>query len=233
VARGDVAAFIFEPVQGEGGVNPIAPELLGQWTRDARANDVFVIADEIQTGFGRCGFLSLSQRYEIDVDAILFGKSMGGGVMPLSALVSTDELYRPLLQDPFLHSSVFSGHPLSCAAGSAALGLLGEHLDAIRDLSERFENMLAALVKRHDDVLTGLRGAGLLWGVECVSPAAAGNLLMELATAGLIVSPCLGRPEVIRLLPPAILGQEDLEAAFDMLDRSAAVTGRWLRDPPR
>ncbi|MEU6721112.1 aspartate aminotransferase family protein [Nonomuraea sp. NPDC046802] len=230
VARGDVAAFLFEPVQGEGGIIPVAPELLRQWARDARANDVFVIADEIQTGFGRCGFLSLSQHYGIDVDAILFGKSMGGGVMPLSALVCTNELYQPLLQDPFLHSSVFSGHPLSCAAGSAALDLLSEHLDAIRALSNSFENMLASLVKKHDAVLTGFRGVGLLWGVECVSPAAAGNLLVELATAGLIVSPCLGRPDVIRLLPPAILNREDLEAAFGMLDRSVAVTGKWLQD---
>ena len=76
-----------------------------------------VISDEIQCGFGRCGPVSIAVDAGVDPDAVLLGKQLGGGVLPLSAVIASDDLYRPLLQNPFIHTSAFSGHPLSCAAG--------------------------------------------------------------------------------------------------------------------
>lgn len=229
--RGDVAALIFEPIQGEGGIVALPPELLRRWARDAREAGAFVIADEIQVGFGRCGPLSLALDHGVDPDAVLLGKALGGGVMPLSAALCSDRLFEPLLRDPFFHTSVFSGHPLSCAAGVAALELAQRLRPRADELGRQLATRLAGLVGAWPEVFTELRGRGLLWGLECTSPQVAGHVLIELSAEGLLVSPCLGRPEVIRLLPPAVSGTAELEAAFHALERAAATTRAWAAAP--
>lgn len=222
-ADGEPAAVIFEPVQGEGGVRPLPPEFLDALVERARAAGAFVIADEIQTGLRRCGARSLAVAARLRPDAVLLGKALGGGVLPLSAMVATEEFHRPLARDPFLHTTTFSGHPLCAAAGLAALDAVEEHRAAGAVLAERVEQGLAELCARHPRLLRGARGRGLLWGLRTASPAAAGDLLVQLGQRGLLLSPCLGEPEVLRLLPPLVTTSAQLDRAWQVLDEASAT----------
>ncbi len=211
--RHDIAAFIVEPIQGEAGVVPLPLALLQAWRREARDAGVLFISDEIQVGFGRCGEDSLAVRQGLDPDGLLLGKPIGGGVMPASALLASAELYEPLRRDPFIHTSTFSGHPASCAAVVAAVAELPHAIEAVRELHTQIHPRLTDLVDEHPALLREARGRGALWGVGTTSVAVAGHLLTALHQGGLLVSPCLGDPTVLRLLPPACVTGAELDLA--------------------
>lgn len=223
-ANGDVAALIVEPVQGESGVVPLAPSVLRGWAADAHAAGAFVIADEVQCGLWRAGApsLSLGPRLHLDPDAVLLGKPLGGGILPLSAAVFADRLYAPMKADPFIHTATFSGHPLSCAAGLAGLRAMERLAPRAAQVGARLDQDLHAIAGDFPDVITAVRGRGLIWGIEFGSSAEAGIVLTELSESGLLLSPCLGRPEVLRLLPPMVVTDAQLDTALALL--SAAVS---------
>ena len=186
---------------------------------------VFVLADEVQTGLWRAGDASvaLSDEYGIDPDAVLLGKPLGGGVLPLSAALCSERLYAPLSVDPFIHTTTFSGHPLACAAGLAGLDALQALTFRAVRLSALLADGLHRLAAAYSDVVVEIRGRGLLWGIELTDSGAAGIILTELSDGGLLTSPCLGRPEVIRLLPPAITTDIQLDTALSLLDAALAL----------
>ncbi|MEO3784948.1 aspartate aminotransferase family protein [Actinocorallia sp. B10E7] len=225
-AAGDVAALIMEPVQGEGGVRRLPHA--ARWAADARSAGAFVISDEIQAGLHRCGPFSVALAEGWRPDAVLFGKALGGGVLPLSALTATDELYAPLLKDPTWHTATFGGHPLSCAAGTAALAALDRLAPRGEELSSRVREGLAALAAEHPDLITEVRGHGLLWGMDFASPAVAGGVFTELADHGLLVSPCLGSPHTIRLLPPLVTTGAELDRALEALAKACTAARDYL-----
>ncbi|MEV4616820.1 aminotransferase class III-fold pyridoxal phosphate-dependent enzyme [Kitasatospora sp. NPDC049258] len=226
VRAAEVAAVVLEPVQGENGAVPLPVETLRRWCADAARAGAFVIADEIQCGLRRCGERSVALAAGLPVDAVLLGKPLGGGVVPLSALVCSEQLYAPLAADPFLHSATFGGHPLSCAALPAALEAIEELAPHGHRLSLLLDAALARLRADHPEVVRAVRGAGLLRGIELAHPQAAGTVLAELAGAGLLVSPCLSRPTTLRLLPPLVCTGAELAEAVRILDAAFAVAGR-------
>ncbi|ANW21535.1 aspartate aminotransferase family protein [Streptomyces clavuligerus] len=225
------AAVIVEPVQGEGGVRPLDPGFLRTLARTAHEHGAFLVADEIQTGLRRCGPRLLSTDLDLRPDAVLLGKALGGGVQPLSALVATPEFYAPLSADPFVHSSTFSGYPLGAAAALAALAAVEELAPRGERLASALGAGLARLARRHPALITEVRGRGLLWGVEFTGPAVAGDVLTGLGRHGLLVSPCLGRPEVLRLLPPLVADDADVAEALDILDTVCAAVPDAFRHP--
>ncbi|MER7673627.1 aspartate aminotransferase family protein [Kitasatospora sp. NPDC096128] len=227
LAAGPVAALVFEPVQGENGAVPLPVEVLRQWCAAAAEHGAMVIADEIQCGLRRCGEPSLALAEGLPVDGVLLGKPLGGGVVPLSALVCSERLYAPLEADPFLHSATFGGHPLSCAALPPALEAMDRLAGHGRALSTLLDSGLAHLSARHPETVREVRGRGLLRGVDLDTPAHAGAMVLELAARGLLVSPCLGRPTTIRLLPPLVATEAELAEAFGVLDEAlTAVSAR-------
>ena len=228
VRREAVAALIVEPIRGEGGVQPLAPEVLRRWAADARAAGAFVISDEIQVGLRRCGQLSLAVEAGVDPDAVLLGKALGGGVLPLAAVVACDDLYAPMTEDPTWHSQTFSGHPLSCAAGRAALRALDKIAPASAPISARLEAGLRALAAAHTDLITEVRGRGLLWGVEFANPAAAGSVLTDMAMHGVLVSPCLSAPRTIRLLPPMVATEQQVDIVLGVLKEVVTEAETYL-----
>lgn len=223
VAVGDVAALIFEPRQGEAGARALDPELLRRWSADARAAGAFVICDEVQAGLRRCGPFSVARAEGVEVDAVLLGKALGGGVMPLSALLARAELYEPLRADPTFHTATFSGHPLACAAGRAALRVGDRLADEAAAAGARLGAGLELLAAAHRETVVGVHGAGLMWALELAAPALAGSVLIDLARAGLLVSPCLSAPASIRLLPPMVTTEEQLARALELLDAALAA----------
>ncbi|WKE68497.1 aspartate aminotransferase family protein [Streptomyces sp. WP-1] len=221
-ASGELAAVVFEPVQGENGVVALPSAVLRRWCADARRHGAFVVADEIQCGLRRCGERSVALAEGLPVDAVLVGKPLGGGVVPLSAVVCSEELYAPLEADPFLHSATFGGHPLACAALPPALTAIEQRAAYGVELAGAMSEGLARLRARHAGAVREVRGRGLLWGVDYASPHLAGDVVLGLADAGLLVSPCLSRPTTVRLLPSLACGPSEVAEALAALDHATA-----------
>jgi putrescine aminotransferase len=147
--------------------------------------------------------------------------------MPLSAMVCRDRLFAPLAADPVVHTATFSGHPLACAALPATLDTIEELADRGVRIAEIMRAGLAALVSDRPDAVSQVRGRGLLWGVDFLSPRVAAGVLARLPLAGLLVSPCLSSPATLRLLPPLVATDDDIASALDILDSViTAVSGR-------
>ncbi|WP_406305277.1 aspartate aminotransferase family protein [Streptomyces sp. NBC_00885] len=213
----DVAAVIFEPVQAENGVQVLDEAVLAQWCRDAHEHGAFVISDEIQVGLRRCGAKSVALEAGLPVDAVLLGKPLGGGVVPVSAAVGNDRLFQPLLTDPMKHTATFSGHPLGTAVIPVALATIEQHAeDGVRVAAAMAEG-LARIQEEHSDIVVAVRGRGLLWGIDFRSPELSGDVLAGLAQSGLVVSPCISRPTTVRLLPPIVATDEDVKEALSLL----------------
>lgn len=225
-AQGPFAALIVEPVQGEGGGRALPPELLRRWAADARAAGAFVVADEIQCGLRRCGPVSVAQEAGMAPDAVLLGKPLGGGVLPLSAAVCSEELFAPLLADPFLHTSTFGGHPASCAAGLAALELLDTHAAAFDHVGRRLAEGIGQIADKHPEVIAQGRSTGLFGVLEFSTEARAGLAVMEAGRRGLLLAPCLTAPQVLRVLPPVVATDTQLDMAMDVLETVCASVAR-------
>jgi putrescine aminotransferase len=222
-ANGDLSAVVFEPVQGENGVVPLPVEVLRRWCEDAGRHGAFAISDEIQCGLRRCGERSVALAAGLPVDAVLVGKPLGGGVVPLSAAVCSERLYAPLAADPFLHSATFGGHPLSCAALPAALNAIEELAPHGARLAAALAAGLGRLWRRYGSVVREVRGQGLLWGIDLISPQAAGAVIVHLADSGVLVSPCLGNPTTVRILPSLACTMADATQALAHLDAALAA----------
>ena len=225
------AALIVEPVQGEGGGRILPPELLRRWAQDAHAAGTFVIADEIQCGLRRCGPVSLSVTYGMHPDAVLLGKALGGGVMPLSAAVCSPELFAPILSDPFFHTATFSGHPACCAAGSAALDLLDTLAGRFEPAAAGLAAVVDRLQARHPDVLAATRVLGLFAALEFADAERAGLAVVEAGRRGLLLARCLTAPAVLRMLPPVVVDGQDLQEAEQILDQVCARVARRAPQP--
>lgn len=209
----DFAAVIVEPVQGESGVHPLSVEVLDSWRRDAASLGTFFIADEVQSGLGRCGPMSIAVAEKLNPDAVLFGKALGGGVLPLSAAVMTEELFAPLQRDPFIHSLTFGGHPMCVAAGDGALNAWNHERPQFNDIQSALTDTLRAVRELHPALVTATRQRGLMAAIELSSVDSAGETLVALAHHGLIVSPCLGSPATLRLLPSLVTTDEQARRA--------------------
>lgn len=231
VAGGQIAALLVEPILGEGGVRPIDPDVLARWSEDARAAGALVIADEVQTGSGRCDGLSLARAAGLTPDVILLGKALGGGVMPLSAVVATAEAFAPLRRDAALHTLTFGGHPLACAAGRAALELTERLAPDHARLSAAFARELPLRAAAYPQLVEEVRGRGLLWGIELRSPAIAGEFLLALAEHGVLAAPCLSAPTVLRLFIPLTLTPQQTATALGALDASLSAVAGAAEEP--
>ncbi len=223
-ARGDVAALIFEPIQGENGVRPLPAHVLAAWCEAAHAYGAMVVVDEIQTGLRRCGEPSLALAQGLEIDALLLGKALGGGVMPLSAMLCTEELYAPLEENPHIHTATFSGHPLSCATVPPMLALVEQHAERGRVIAAAMERGLAELAARHDTLVLEARGRGLLWALELRVESLLTPVTTALARQGLLVSPCVSSPTALRLLPSIVATDAEIAEALSILDAVLGAT---------
>ena len=218
------ACVVLEPVQAEGGVR-IPPEgYLADVAQLCRDVSAFLVVDEVQTGMGRLGSWWGCTSEGVVPDVLLAGKSLGGGCMPVSAVLATPEAFRPLDRNNRLHTSTFGGSPLAMAAVIATI-------DAInRDhLVERARNVGISLIAGlHDalqplrpDIVRQVRGRGLLIGIELATPKDATTLQRSLLHRGLITATPLGADTVVRLTPPAILNEWDVQELLDIVGAAA------------
>ncbi|HEY3239314.1 MAG TPA: aminotransferase class III-fold pyridoxal phosphate-dependent enzyme, partial [Acidimicrobiia bacterium] len=144
------------------------------------------------------------------------------------AVVARPEVFAPFDRDPLLHASTFGGNPLACAAVTAALSVIeSEDIPGrAAELGKRLHPVLDGLVAGWPDLFAGVSGRGLLLGLICRRPDVAGDLYRACLQQGLLVTPCLLRPDVIRFTPPAVLEEEELAFAEAALRAAAEVTAQ-------
>jgi acetylornithine/succinyldiaminopimelate/putrescine aminotransferase len=217
-----VAAVVIEPVQAEGGVRIPRPGFLPALRRRCDETGALLVLDEVVTAFGRTGRLFAHEHWGVVPDLLVLAKALGGG-LPLGAFVGSPAIMSTLRHDPPLaHVTTFGGHPLSCAAGLAALDVLER--DA---LVERAARLGAALVERlrasiGRGGLAAVRGIGMLIGLEFDVPARCAAFARGAWDARLIVNWTLHRDTVVRLAPPLVLTDAEADHALATIARLLA-----------
>jgi len=223
----ETAAILIEPIQGEGGVRVASPQILKELRALCDQHGVLLVLDEVQTGIGRTGELFAYQRAGIAPDIMAIAKAIGGG-FPLGACLATGEAAKGMT--PGTHGSTFGGNPLAMAAGNAVLDvvLAPGFLDRVRRTAILFKQRLAELKDRHPAVIAEVRGEGLLLGLRALTPSA--ELVDELRAEKLLTA--ASGENVVRLLPPLIIGQAEIAEAVAMIDRACTRIAR-AHDRPR
>jgi putrescine aminotransferase len=199
-----IAAFVVEPVQGEAGAVVPPDDYLPRARELCTRYGALLIADEIQTGMGRTGKLWGVDHWNVEPDIMCLGKSIGGGVMPLSAFMSTPAIWEVLIPNPVLHSTTFGGNSIACAAGIAALTVTLEE-DLPGQAASKGELMLrelAVLQAKYPGVLSAVRGKGLLIGLEFPSDTLGYQCAAALFRRGVLVAGTFSRARTIRIEPP-------------------------------
>jgi ornithine--oxo-acid transaminase len=210
----EVVAVLLEPIQGESGVRiPPAGYLAG--VRElTSAHRVLFIADEIQSGLGRTGRTLACEHEDVTADVYLLGKALGGGIVPVSAVVADADVLGVL--QPGTHGSTFGGNPLACAVGLAVVDLLatGEYQRRAASLGLRMRKRLDTLLGRG---LVGVRSRGLWAGVDIDPTLGTGRQLCEaLAKRGVLAKDTHG--STIRLAPPIVITEAQLDHGLDQLE---------------
>jgi acetylornithine/N-succinyldiaminopimelate aminotransferase len=202
------AAVLIEPIQGEAGIYPVADEVLAAAREACDASGALLILDEIQTGIGRTGSLWAYEQTPVRPDALTTAKALGGG-MPIGACVTTPQLAEVLA--PGDHGSTFAGGARAATAALAVLEIVDEP-DLLRGVREQGARLSERLLEL--DGVREVRGRGLMLGVGLDSGLDAGRLSKALLEAGLIVN--VPEAGTLRLLPPLIVGDEEVGAALDV-----------------
>jgi putrescine aminotransferase len=221
-----VGAVIVEPIQGEGGVN-VPP---AGYLREVRAicdeAGAVLIADEVQTGLGRCGAMFACDLEGVVPDVMTLAKGLSGGVMPIGAYVARPPVWNAAYaKAPLLHTSTFGGNELACAAALAALDVLVDE-DLAANARARGAQLLEgarATMARHPDVIADVRGAGLLVGVELRSEGYGGSIIPELLKRGVTAAWTLNQQRVIRLEPPLIVSEDEVARALAAFDAAVGA----------
>ncbi|CAN5161601.1 ornithine--oxo-acid transaminase [soil metagenome] len=222
----DVVAVLIEPIQGEAGIVVPPASYLQEVRRLTHERNVLFIADEIQSGLGRTGATFQCENAGVIPDLYLLGKALGGGIVPVSAVVGNADVLGVL--QPGQHGSTFGGNPLAAAVGLAVVSLLetGEYQARARELGAHLHSRLVELVGHG---VLEVRGAGLWAGIDIDPAIATGREVCEaLAERGVLAKDTHG--STIRLAPPIVVERDDLDWAVEQLE---AVLSSLARESTR
>ncbi|SEG11736.1 putrescine aminotransferase [Caloramator fervidus] len=238
---GDVAAFILEPIQGEGGIIVPPKGYLKKVRQLCDKYEVYLIIDEIQTGFGRTGYMFACEEEGVVPDIMCFAKSLGGGIIPIGGYITKDEIWKKAygsIDKAFLHTSTFGGNTIACAAGIATIKYILEN-DLPNKAKEKGEYLLKRLndLKEKYPIIKEVRGKGLMIGIEFKEPKGvldfltlgklseiskeyfaslvAGKLMNEYR---IITAYTLNNPNVIRIEPPLTISYEEIDKLLYSLE---------------
>ncbi|MBB6253496.1 acetylornithine transaminase [Nitrospirillum iridis] len=214
----ETGAILVEPILGEGGMRPASLDYLRALRAICDEYGLLLYFDEIQSGMGRSGKLFAHEWAGITPDVMCIAKGIGGG-FPLGACLATEKAAQGMVAGT--HGSTFGGNPLATAVGNAVLDVMLQpgFLDGVVTKGALLQGKLEALVRRHPKVLDSVRGRGLILGVKCVLPA--GTLVDALRDNGMLV--VSAAENVIRILPPLIVGEGEIDEAVAILDRTCAA----------
>ncbi|HEV3156733.1 MAG TPA: aspartate aminotransferase family protein [Candidatus Baltobacteraceae bacterium] len=220
------AACILEPVQGEGGVHVAPPGYLARARALCDANAALLIADEVQTGLGRCGRTFACEFDDVVPDVMTLAKGLSGGVVPIGAYIARPSCWNAAYgKAPLLHTSTFGGNPLACAAALEALAVLRDE-DLTENARVRGEELLEGaqmIAQAYPEVIREVRGRGLLIGVELINEGYGGAIIPEMLKRGVTVAWTLNQQRVIRLEPPLIVCSDEIARALEALRASVGA----------
>lgn len=234
IAGVGIAAVIMEPIQGEAGAIVPPDDFWPRIRESTLKHKCLLIADEVQTGLGRTGKLWGVDWWGVEPDIMCLGKSLGGGVLPISAFCSTKEIWeRMMYPNPFLHTTTTGGNPLACSAAIAAIRA------TVRDKvweqayakGQYILDNLRPLVQKYNDVLVNVTGRGLLIGMHFQDTASGYLVASGLFKRGVLVAGTLNSAQTIRIEPPFCVTYEQLDKVFAKLEEALqdARVGRSIK----
>jgi acetylornithine/N-succinyldiaminopimelate aminotransferase len=212
------AGILIEPIQGEGGVRPATPAFLKALRQLCDEKGLLLAFDEVQTGMGRTGDLFAHRRTGVTPDVMSLAKALGGG-FPIGAILATADAAAGM--GPGSHGSTFGGNPLAIAAANAVLDVMLKpgFFDHVQKMSLLLKQKLASVIDRHPDIVSEIRGEGLLIGIKAVVPS--GDLVAALRNEKLLT---VGAGDnVVRFLPPLIVTEAEIEDGVGRLERACAA----------
>ncbi|MBT3559836.1 MAG: ornithine--oxo-acid transaminase [Flavobacteriaceae bacterium] len=213
----NVAAFMVEPIQGEAGVVVPDSDYLSKAFSLCQKSNVLFIADEVQTGIGRTGKMLCCDHHNFKPDILILGKALSGGVFPVSAILSSDEVM--LTIKPGEHGSTFGGNPLACEVAIAALDVIEKEnmIENAEKLGKIFRKEINDFIK-NSSITKLVRGKGLLNAIvinDDENGDTAWNICMSMAEKGLLAKPTHGN--IIRFAPPLIINEEQLKDCIKII----------------
>jgi acetylornithine/N-succinyldiaminopimelate aminotransferase len=217
----ETAAILIEPLMGEGGVRVVEPSFLRALRELCDQHGLMLVFDEVQSGMGRTGELFCHQRSGVTPDIMALAKALGGG-FPVGAFLATREAAKGMT--PGTHGSTFGGNLLAMAAVNATLDVMlaPGFFDRVRQMGLLFKQRLAEIKDRHPGVIAEVRGEGLLVGLRAVVPA---GELVDALRAEKVIAVAAG-DNVVRLLPPLIINEQEIAEGIARLDRACGALDR-------
>ncbi len=217
------AAILIEPVQGEGGIRSVSASFLRFLRQTCDEHGLLLLFDEVQTGMGRTGHLFGYELSGVEPDIMALAKGLGGG-FPIGACLATSEAASGMTAGS--HGTTFGGNPLAMAVGNAVLDVILEDgfLDAVKKKGLLLKQKLAAIADRHPAVFTEIRGEGLMLGLKCIVPN--GDVVAALNEAHVLCVPA--GDNVVRLLPPLIVSESEIDEGVDKMDAALGVLEKRL-----
>ncbi len=216
----DIAAVVAEPVQGEAGAVVPPDEYWPRLREICNHYGVLLIADEVQTGMGRTGEIFGVDNWNVAPDILCLGKALGGGVVPMSAFLSTAEIWSCMEPNPFMHTTTTGGNPLACAAALGAITVLLEEdlAGQAKEKGEYVRKQLRGLQERYPGVLAHVRGLGLLIGMEFVTDGIGYKVAAGLFSRGVLTAGTLTNAKNIRFEPALNIPRELLDEALNRIE---------------
>ncbi|MDX1785879.1 MAG: aspartate aminotransferase family protein [Roseovarius sp.] len=210
------AAILIEPVQGEGGIRPLPDQCLKGLRDLCDEHGILLILDEVQCGMGRTGRLFAHEWAGVEPDIMMVAKGIGGG-FPLGAVLAREDAASAMVAGT--HGSTYGGNPLACAVGNAVMQIVAEpaFLEGVRARAGLFRQKLEGLVAAHPDVFEAVRGSGLMLGLKCKVP----NMDVVNAAYTQLLCTVPAADNVVRLLPPLNITEEEIAEAFNRLNAAA------------
>ena len=220
----ETAGIVIELVQGEGGIRPVDTDYLKALRQITDEFGLLLMYDEVQTGIGRTGSLYAYEHSGVAPDILASAKGLGGG-FPVGACLAKEAPAASMTAGS--HGSTFGGNPLAMAVGNAVLDVLLKDgfLDGVSSVAAYLNDQLQALAKRHDTILCGVRGLGLMLGLQCRNEVQNGDLVSAVMAEGMLTVPA--GDNVVRLVPPLIIGNSEVDEAVAMLDAACASLENW------
>ncbi len=216
----DIAAVVAEPIQGEAGAVVPPDDYWPRLRELCNHYGVLLIADEVQTGFGRTGRIFGVDHWDVTPDILCLGKALGGGVVPMSAFLSTPKVWSVMEPNPFMHTTTTGGNPLACASALAAITVLLEEdlAGQAKTKGEYVMEQLRTLQDRYPGTLAVVRGLGLLIGMEFVTDGIGYKVAAGLFSRGVLTAGTLTNAKNIRFEPALNTPQEILDEVLNRLE---------------
>ena len=211
----NIAAILVEPVQGEGGINPVSKELLIFIRKLCDANNILMVLDQVQCGMGRTGKLFSHEWSGIEPDIVTLAKGLGSG-FPIGATLSSEKAAKGMNQGS--HGSTFGGNPVGCSIALKVLDLIEKEniLLNVNNLSKLLFSGLEELIEKHNDKISGVRGRGFMIGLECkIKNSIITNQALK---EGLLLVNASNN--IIRFLPPLNINEDEVLEALKKIDEA-------------